>query len=146
MVLALVAIALIVMPLIELYVIIQVGSAIGAWNTIGILILIALVGVWLTKHEGFYVLRRMRQQIDAGNMPTDELIDGSLILLGGLLLILPGFISDAFGLVVLFPPTRALIRNVVKRRVRITTIRRYNGRPYDDGPGGPPSGPPVIDV
>ena len=83
------------------------------------------------------MLRRMRQQIDAGNMPTDELIDGSLILLGGLLLILPGFISDAFGLVVLFPPTRALIRNVVKRRVRITTIRRYNGRPYDDGPGGP---------
>ena len=140
MVLALVAIALIVMPLIELYVIIEVGSAIGAWNTIGILILVALVGVWLTKHEGFYVLRRMRQQIDAGNMPTDELIDGSLILLGGLLLILPGFISDAFGLVVLFPPTRALIRNVVKRRVRITTIRRYNGR------GGPASGPPVIDV
>ena len=121
MVLALLAIAFIVMPLIELYVIIQVGSAIGAWNTIGILILVALVGVWLTKHEGFYVLRRMRQQIDAGNMPTDELIDGSLILLGGLLLILPGFISDAFGLVVLFPPTRALIRNVVKRRVRITT-------------------------
>ena len=112
MVLALLAIAFIVMPLIELYVIIQVGSAIGAWNTIGILILVALVGVWLTKHEGFYVLQRMRQQLDAGNMPTDELIDGCLILTGGLLLILPGFISDAFGLVVLFPPTRSLIRNV----------------------------------
>ena len=73
------------------------------WNTIGILILIALVGVWLTKREGFNVLQRMRQQIDAGNMPTDELIDGCLILTGGLLLILPGFISDAFGLFVLVP-------------------------------------------
>jgi UPF0716 protein FxsA len=145
MVLALLAIAFIVMPLIELYVIIQVGSAIGAWNTIGLLVLIALVGVWLTKHEGFTVLQRMRQQLDAGNMPTDELIDGTLILTGGLLLILPGFISDAFGIIVLFPPTRSLIRNVLKRRFRITTIRRYNGRPYDDGPGGPPS-PPVIDV
>ena len=54
--------------------------------------------------------------------------------------------KEAFGLVVLFPPTRSLIRNVLKRRFRITTIRRYNGRPYDDGSGGPPSGPPVIDV
>jgi UPF0716 protein FxsA len=146
MLLALAAIALIVMPLIELYVIVQVGQAIGAWNTIALLVLIALVGVWLTKHEGFFVLQRMRQQLDAGRVPTDELIDGTLILVGGVLLILPGFISDAFGLVVLFPPTRALIRNVLKRRFRIVTVRRYNGRPYDDGPGGPPSEPPVIDV
>jgi UPF0716 protein FxsA len=146
MFLALLAIAFIVMPLLELYVIVQVGQAIGAWNTIGILVLVALVGVWLTKHEGFYVLRRMRQQLDAGQVPTDELIDGCLVLAGGLLLILPGFISDAIGLIVLFPPTRALVRNVVKRRFRIVTVRRYNGRPYDDGPGGPSSGPPVIDV
>jgi UPF0716 protein FxsA len=146
MLFALLAIAFIVMPLLELYVIVQVGQAIGAWNTIGILILVALVGVWLTKHEGFYVLQRMRQQLDAGHVPTDELIDGCLVLAGGLLLILPGFISDAIGLIVLFPPTRALVRNVVKRRLRIVTVRRYNGRPYDDGPGGPSSGPPIIDV
>src|SRR5262245_29214653 len=106
MILALVAIAFIVMPLIELYVIVQVGQAIGVWNTVGLIILIMLIGVWLTRHEGFYVLQRMRQQLDAGRVPTDELIDGTLILAGGLLLILPGFISDAFGLIVLFPPTR----------------------------------------
>jgi UPF0716 protein FxsA len=141
MVLALLAIAFIVMPLIELYVIIQVGQAIGAWNTIGLLILASLLGFWLARHEGLNVLQRMRQQLDAGRVPTDELIDGSLVLAGGLLLILPGFVSDVFGLLVLFPPIRALLRNFLRRRFTVVTVRRYNG-PFDD----PPGDPPVIDV
>jgi UPF0716 protein FxsA len=146
MVLAVLAILFVVMPLLELYVIIQVGQSIGALNTIGLLVLVSLVGAWLARHEGVGVLQRIRQQLDAGRMPTDHLIDGALVLTGGLLLLLPGFISDAVGLLVLFPPTRALIRGALRRRFTIVTVRRYNGPfddgRYDDGPGDPP----VIDV
>jgi UPF0716 protein FxsA len=94
----------------------------------------------------------MRRTIDAGQVPTDELIDGVLVLTGGILLILPGFISDVVGLVILFPPTRALVRRVLRKRFTVVSVRRYNG-PFDDPPGrdgpesGPPDGgPPVIDV
>jgi UPF0716 protein FxsA len=124
-------------------VIVLVANAIGVWNTIGLLIISAVVGVWLMRHEGFQVLQRLREQRAAGNVPTDELIDGFLVFVGGVLLILPGFISDFFGLLILFPPTRTLVRNVLKRRFTVVTFRRYNG-PFDDPPGG--SGPPVIDV
>jgi UPF0716 protein FxsA len=141
MVLAFLALAFIVMPLIELYVFVQVGQSIGFLNAVGLLIIVSLVGAWLARREGLGVLQRIRQQLDAGVMPTDHLIDGGLILLGGVLLLLPGFVSDAMGLVVLFPPTRALLRNLVRRQFRIVTVRRYNG-PFDDGPGSPP----VIDV
>jgi UPF0716 protein FxsA len=146
MVLAILALAFIVMPLIELYVFVQVGQSIGFLNTIGVMIVISLVGAWLARYEGIGVLQRIRQQLDAGQIPTDHLIDGALVLTGGLLLLLPGFVSDVMGILVLFPPTRALARNVLRRRFRIVTVRRYNGPfdrgPYDDGPGSPP----VIDV
>jgi UPF0716 protein FxsA len=144
---ALFAIAFIVVPLVELYVFVQVGQSIGFLNTIGLLVLVAFVGAWLTRHEGVGVVQRIRAQMDAGRMPADDLLDGALVLAGGLLLILPGFVTDAVGLLVLFPPTRHALRSILRRRLRIVTVQRYNG------PAGPdrfgrdgPDGPPVIDV
>jgi UPF0716 protein FxsA len=116
---ALIAIAVILFAALELYVIVLVAGAIGALNTVGLILLFAIVGVWLAKHEGLSVLTRLRQQLDQGNMPTNELIEGGLVLAGGLLLIVPGFITDAFGLLLLFPPTRAVARAIVKRRFRV---------------------------
>jgi UPF0716 protein FxsA len=144
MVLALLAIVFIVAPLIELYVFVVIGQSIGFLNSIGLLLLVSLIGAWVARREGIGVLQRIRAQLDAGVMPTDHLIDGGLILAGGLLLLLPGFVSDAFGLIVLFPPTRAGLRKLLRRQFRIVTVRRYNG-PFDDGSGGT-GGPPVIDV
>ena len=137
--LALIALAFIVLPLVEIYVIVQVGSAIGALNTIGLLVLFSIGGAWLAKQQGFWVLRRIREQLDAGRMPTNEVIDAGLVLLGAILLIFPGFVTDAFGLLLLFPPPRALARTLVKRRFRLQV---YGGPPArrDDGP------PDVIDV
>ncbi len=137
--LALIALAFIVIPLVEIYVIVQVGSAIGALNTIGLLLLVSIGGAWLAKHEGFWVLRRLREQLDAGSMPTNELIDAGLVLLGATLLIFPGFVTDVFGLLLLFPPTRVLARSLVKRRFQLQV---FGGPPArrDDGP------PDVIDV
>ena len=106
MVLVALAFVFIVIPLIELYVFVLVGQAIGFLNTIGLMILVSLCGAWLTRHEGIGVWQRIRQQLDAGEMPADDLIDGGLVLAAGILLLLPGFVSDAVGLIVLFPPTR----------------------------------------
>ena len=122
----------ILVPMIEIYVIIQVGHAIGALDTIALLVLVSIVGAWLTRHEGFVVLRRLRAQIDAGRAPTGELIDGALVLGAGVLMLTPVFVTDVVGLLVLFPPTRALLRRYLRRRFEVRTL------------GGPDDG--VIDV
>jgi UPF0716 protein FxsA len=146
-VLAILVLAFVVLPLVELYVIIQVGQSIGVWNTIGVLILVSVVGAWLARREGGSVLVRIRRQLEAGVMPTNELIDGGLILAGGLLLLTPGFVTDVFGILLLFPPTRALARIPLKRRFRIVTIQHLNGPGFDGRrPDGPRDDPPVIDV
>jgi UPF0716 protein FxsA len=144
MVLAFLALIFIVVPLLELYVIIQVGQEIGALNTIGILILISVVGAYLSKREGMGVIARVRRQAEAGQVPTNELIDGFLILVGAIFLLVPGFISDAIGILMLFPPTRAIFRGFLKRRFRILTFGGFGGF-NRSGPGRP--GPDdVIDV
>jgi UPF0716 protein FxsA len=133
----LLVLAFIVLPIAELYVIIQVGGAIGALETIGLLILISVLGAWLTKREGLGVLRRIRAQIDARRVPAKELLDGFLILLAGALLLTPGFITDVMAVLLLLPPVRALIRATVARRMMLR-IQVY--------PSPASTRPPDIDV
>jgi UPF0716 protein FxsA len=109
---------LVVVPIVEIEVFVAVAHAIGGWNALGLLILVSIVGVWLVRHEGFVILGRIRRQLDRGAMPGDELIDGGLLLVAGLLMILPGFVTDGVALLLLFPPTRALARVGLKRRFR----------------------------
>jgi UPF0716 protein FxsA len=126
----------IVMPLIELFVIIKVGSAIGALDTIALLIAVSVIGAWVVKRQGIQVVRRMQKQLEARQMPTRELIDGALVLFAGVLLIAPGFVSDVLGILLLLPPVRALVRGVVMRRIgRGTKLIRatYTG-PIDTAP------------
>ena len=98
----------IVLPIAELYVIIQVGEAIGAIPTIGILILDSLVGAWLWRHQGRAAWRRFNAALQEGRVPAREVLDGTLVIFGGALLITPGFISDVVGILLLLPPTRAV--------------------------------------
>jgi UPF0716 protein FxsA len=107
----------IVVPIAELYVIIQLGHVFGVLNTLGLLVLISFAGAWLMKREGLSTLRRAQRQVDAGVVPGRELVDGALILLAGALLVAPGFLTDAVGLLLLFPPVRAGVRAVVRRRL-----------------------------
>lgn len=100
----------VVAPLVELAVIVNVAGTIGVVDTIGLLILVSLVGAWLARREGLGVLRRIQTALDRGQTPSTELVDGGLILVAGTLMILPGFVGDVMALVLLFPPTRALIR------------------------------------
>ena len=112
----LVALAIVV-GVVEISVIIQVGQWIGFLNTVGLLLLVSLVGAWLVKRQGLGVMARIREQRSAGRIPTTEAFDGALILVAGVLLVIPGFVTDAFGLLLLFPPIRAVVRRFVSRRV-----------------------------
>jgi UPF0716 protein FxsA len=133
------ALLFIVIPLVEIYVAVQVSHVIGGLNTIGLLLLVSIAGVWLTKAAGFGVISRIRQQLAAKRMPTNELIDGGLVLTGGVLLVVPGFVTGVVGLLLLFPPTRVLARSALKRR--------FQGRvTYLGGSGlGGPSGTTHLD-
>lgn len=107
-----------VVPIIELYLIIEIGGEIGALNTIIIIIATALLGSYLAKREGFIVLRKIQSALNEGRMPGKELIDGLLILIGGFTLLTPGFLTDLLGLSLLFPVTRAIYTNIAGKIIR----------------------------
>ena len=107
----------IVVPLAELYVILQVGDAIGAVWTILLLAADSLLGSLLLRSQGRTVWRRFNAALSEGRMPHREVIDGVLVVFGGAFLITPGFLTDIVGLLLLIPPTRALIRRLVVRRL-----------------------------
>lgn len=125
----------VVVPVVELYFIVQVAGSIGALETIALLIVISVVGTWLAKVAGFGVLNRFRRTVAQGKVPSAELVDGALVLAAGALMILPGFVSDIVAIVLLLPPTRIPIRRLILRRIRagggIVTVVAGRGR----GPG-----------
>jgi UPF0716 protein FxsA len=116
-------------PLAELYVIIQVGHAFGALNTIALLILISAAGAWLVKREGINVWRRFQRSVEAGSVPGREIADGVMILFAGALLLSPGFLTDIFGILLLLPPVRAVVRaGLMRQAARRAGIIRMDGR------------------
>lgn len=130
---------LLAVPLVELVVIIKVGSAIGAFETVALLVLCSLVGVWLVKQQGLAALRRAQREVDAGRVPTASLIDGILLLVAGGLLIFPGFVTDILGALLLLPPVRYVLRKLMIARYgrRVATVvvtGPTDGRLY--GPSG----------
>jgi UPF0716 protein FxsA len=114
---ALLVLLFIVVPLVELFLLIQVGQVIGPLWTIAALVVVSVLGAWLVRREGPRAWRRFREALDQGRLPTDEVIEGALVLFGGVLLLTPGFLSDALGLVLMIPPTRALVAGQLKRRL-----------------------------
>jgi len=108
-------IALIAVPVIELYVIVQVGQEIGVLPTLALLVVVSVSGAWLLRRQGTATWRRLQATLQRGEMPTGEVTDGALILLGGALLLTPGFVTDAIGLVLLVPVTRAVVKGVARR-------------------------------
>lgn len=121
-----------VVPFVELFVIIQVGRAVGVVDTIAVLVLVSVVGAWLVKREGLSVLRRARERVDRGAVPGRELVDGVLILFAGALLLTPGFVTDLVAILLLVPPVRAGLRSAVVRQLRRRGELRDlgGGRPF----------------
>lgn len=112
---ALLVILFIVVPIAELYVIIQVGELIGVWWTLALLLADALLGSLLLRHQGRGAWRRFNAALAERRFPGKEVADGVLIVVGGTLLLTPGFLSDIVGLFLLVPPTRAIARRVLRR-------------------------------
>ena len=122
------ALLFVVLPVLEIYVLIQVGQVIGAWWTVLLLVADGFLGAWLMKREGTKAWRALRDALDERRMPARELADGALVLVGGTLLLTPGFVSDIAGFVCVLPFTRPAVR---------TALTRFLTRKFLSGPGAP---------
>lgn len=111
----LLVLAFLIVPLVEIYVLIQVGQVIGAWWTIALLILDSLIGGWLIKREGRRAWDALNTALHNGRMPARELADGALILIGGTLMLTPGFVTDSVGILLILPVTRPIARRILTR-------------------------------
>jgi UPF0716 protein FxsA len=117
----------IVVPIAELAVIIQVGQAIGVWWTIALLIADSILGSALMRSQGRAAWRRFGEATQAGRVPAREVLDGALVVFGGALLLTPGFITDILGLILLIPPTRAVVRGILVRRLAHRMVVSVSG-------------------
>jgi UPF0716 protein FxsA len=138
----------IVVPIAELAVIIQVGQEIGVLWTIAILVADSILGSLLMRSQGRAAWRRFDEALQAGRPPAREVLDGVLVIFGGALLLTPGFLTDIFGLVLLIPPTRAVVRTVLVRRfadrmIASATRRAPGPRPQPGGHQGDVEGTAV---
>lgn len=103
-------------PMVELYLLIKLGTLIGGFNTILVVILTGFAGAWLARMEGMHTMLKVRMNLQQGIMPAEELMDGMIILIAGLVLITPGLITDALGLMMLWPVTRNRFKRFVRRK------------------------------
>jgi UPF0716 protein FxsA len=132
----LIALLLIVWPLLELFVAFEVSQLIGVTYTVLLILLSVPVGMWAVRSQGRAVWRRLADGIAVGRPPARAVLDGALVLIGGVLFILPGFISDALGALLLLPPSRAGVRRLLVRNFQGRFVRQVggfsaSGRSYD---------------
>jgi len=124
-------------PILEIWLLVKVGSAIGAGPTVLAVLATAVAGAWLARREGASTLRRIQESLARGIPPAGELVDAVLIFVAGLLLLTPGFATDGMGLALLFPPVRVLVR----RRLTAWLARGLAAGRVTVSRGGPPPGP-----
>ena len=144
-----VAVALLVVPVAEIYVIIQVGQVIGGWPTVALLLVESALGAWLIKREGRRAWRALQSSFETGKMPGKELADAALVLVGGTLLLTPGFLTDIFGFFFVLPFTRPLARRAMTAFFGRRVATQFSGPglgTFIPGPGTPGPQRPTDDV
>ncbi len=104
-------------PVIELYLLIQIGSVIGGINTILLVILTGFAGAWLARMEGMNTMLKLRANLQQGLMPAEEMIDAVIIFGAGVVLLTPGLITDGFGLLLLWPPSRNRFKRMLRKKI-----------------------------
>lgn len=124
----------VVMPIIEMWLLIQVGAEIGPLYTISLVLLTAVIGAQLLRQQGFATLWRGRRKLEEGQLPAQEIAEGIILAVSGALLLTPGFVTDAIGFAGLFPPSRALLGQLLLSKLLITNLHdpQYQYR-TDDG-------------
>lgn len=111
------ALIFLLVPVLEIYILIQVGQVIGALWTVFFVVLTAVIGVQLLKSQGLSTLSRAQHKMDSGEMPAQELMEGFALVIAGAFLLTPGFFTDAFGFLLLFPPTRQLMIHSLTKKL-----------------------------
>lgn len=137
---ALIALLFLAVPIVELFVIVQVAQGVGIGETILLLIAISLVGAWLVKRQGLAVWQQFNTTLSRGQIPHKEIVDGALVLFAGALMLTPGFVTDALGVLLLLPPTRAVVRNVLMVRVKAGRVVMFGAGRFNDFRGGSAGG------
>jgi len=135
------ALALLVTPIIEIAVIVQVGQQIGIGWTVVLLLVESALGAWIVKREGARAWRALNDGFRTGGLPTGELADAALVLIGGTLLLTPGFVTDVVGFFFVLPFTRPIARRVLQAYLARRTVSYVNTR-IGRTTGGPPTGGP----
>ncbi len=137
-------IGFLVVPVLEIAIILQVGQVIGGWQTALLLLAMSAAGAWIVRHEGRRAWRALRAAVEGGRLPAREAADGGLVLIGGTLLLTPGFLTDALGLLLVLPPTRAFARGLLARwadrRAVAFGVPRGTFRGASRDPRGRPTG------
>lgn len=126
-------------PIVEMYLLIEVGGIIGAWPTIGLVMLTAMIGITLLRQQGFATLTRGMQRLEGGELPAREMAEGILLAVAGALLLTPGFVTDVVGFALLTPPIRAAISARMLEQVRVVSMSEAGfgpPRPQDRHSGG----------
>jgi UPF0716 protein FxsA len=130
----LVLVLLLAVPVLELWVFVQVADAIGFWWALLALIALSVIGAWVVKIQGLHTLRRIRQRTESGQAPTREVADAAMLVVAGLLLLFPGFVTGALGVLLLLPPVRAMLRPFLVGRSQVQVITATTTGPLrDDG-------------
>ncbi len=115
-VLVVLVVAFLAVPIVEIYLIVEVARYAGIFNTVALLILVSVAGAWMVRREGLGILRRAQDELAVGRAPGRQVVDGLLVLVAGALMLTPGFATDALGLALLFPPSRIAVREILIRR------------------------------
>ena len=148
------ALAFIAVPILEIWLIIEVGGSIGALNTVAIIFVTAVVGAALAKRQGIAALQNIQRSMQNGDKIGRSLVEGALILVAGVMMLLPGFVTDAEGISLLLPPVRHIVARIVVARARTRMeqggfvavgLHGMNG-PMDRGVDEDAPPPGVIDV
>jgi UPF0716 protein FxsA len=144
---ALLVAALVIVPIVEIWVLLQVGQLLGVLQTVVLLVVMSLLGAYLLRREGARTWQAFRTALASGRLPAAEVADGALVILGGALLLTPGFATDAFGLLCVVPPTRAVLRRLLTRQVarRLSVGAVLGGGRGSSSRRRPPGRSPVVD-
>ncbi|MBA1340687.1 MAG: hypothetical protein C5S40_00955 [ANME-2 cluster archaeon] len=126
----------VIVPFVELYILIELGKSIGALPTLGIVVITGIAGAVLTKHQGLGVWQRIQAELSNGHMPGDVLFDGVLVLIGSVLLLTPGILTDITGFILLIPPGRFMVKKYVKawvdKKLQSGQMTYYSNTGFDE--------------
>lgn len=136
----------VVVPILELALLIRLGQVVGFWPTFGLVFFTGVTGAWMARQEGIRALLNLRTELASGRPPTQSLMDGAAVLVGGALLLTPGILTDLVGFLLLFPPTRRAIQRGIQRRlsraiqegeIQVRVVSSQPWIPPQDGPSDP---------